>query len=89
MRIGNFKIFQDALDRAVFTEWAMQRIEGDIGPEIRENGSDVTVDIHTRDLIALAFQRGRASLSRREADRPLRRKPTHKNSYVLAAHKNL
>ena len=36
MRIGNFEIFEDALDRAVLAEGPMQRVEGHVGTQIRQ-----------------------------------------------------
>ena len=37
MGVGNCQIFEDALDRAVLAERAMQRIEGDIRLELRQH----------------------------------------------------
>ncbi|EKJ96729.1 hypothetical protein C241_05157 [Bradyrhizobium lupini HPC(L)] len=67
----------------------MQRVESDVRAQRIKHGGDIAADIDTGDLVALAFQSLRASVARRQADRPLRRKSTHKNSYVLAAHRYL
>lgn len=89
MGIGNGKIFENALNGAVFTEGAMQGVKGDIRAQFIEYGGDIAPHINAGDLVALAFERKRAGVARREADRPLRRKSTQKNSYVLAAHRTL
>ena len=57
MGVGDFEIFQDALDRAVLAERPVQRVEGDVGLELGQDGGDVAADIDPRDAIAFRFQR--------------------------------
>ncbi|MNZ61143.1 hypothetical protein D3C78_792320 [compost metagenome] len=89
MCIGNGQIFENTLNGAVFTERTVQRIKGDIRAQLIEYGRDIAPHIDPGNLVALALKRERAGIARRQADWPLRRKPTQKNSYVLAAHRYL
>ena len=57
MGIGNFEIFEDALDRAVLSERAMQSVEGDIGTKLGKHGGDIAIDVDARDAVAFRLQR--------------------------------
>ena len=62
MCVGKSQILQDALDRSILAKWAMQRIEGDVRPEVRQHLSDVASDVDPRDAIALCLKRVRAGI---------------------------
>ena len=52
MRIGDRKVFQDALDRTIFAERSVQRIEADVGPQLRQDGANIAGDVDAGDPIA-------------------------------------
>ncbi len=86
MGIGNAEIFKDALDGAILAEWTMQRVEGDIGPELGEHRPDVAPDIDARDLVAFLLQFIGTSLSGGQRHGPLGRKTTQQDGHMLAFH---
>ncbi len=88
MGIGNFEIFEDSLNRSVFAEWSVKRVEDHIRAQFLKHRRDVVTDIDARDAIAFAFQSIRASRPRRQAHRPLRGKSAQQDSDMLAAHSN-
>ena len=45
---------EDALDAAVLAERPVQRVEGDVGPQLGEHLGDVAADIDARDAVASA-----------------------------------
>lgn len=61
MGIGNFEIFEDSLNRSVFAEWSVKRVEDHIRAQFLKHRRDVVTDIDARDAIAFAFQSIRAS----------------------------
>ncbi len=63
MRVGNFEIFEDALNGAVLSERTMERIEDDIGPELGENAGDGSGHIDAGNPVSLAFKRIRTRVS--------------------------
>ena len=89
MGIGNFEIFEDTLDGSVLTEGTVQRIEGDIRLQRGKHACDVVIDIDARDLVAHGLERVGASVPRRKAHRPFRRKTTHQHRDMLYAHRTL
>jgi len=86
MGIRDLQVFEDALDGAILTEGAVERVEGDVRPQLREHLTDIATDVDLDDAVALAFQCLGACIPRRQAHRPLRRKTTHQDSYMLATH---
>ncbi len=83
MGVGNPEHFEDALDDSVLAEWAMQRIESDIGLEISENLPNVSIDIDLGDLKPLFRQRLGASGSE-FSDTPRSAEiPAHQDGNVL------
>ena len=86
MRVGNGEIFEDALDRAVLAERAVQRVEGDIGLELGKHGADVAADVDARDAIAFRLKRVGAGISGGKRHWPLGRKPSHQHRHMLRLH---
>ena len=79
MRVGNAQNLEHALDRAVFADPAVQRVEGDVRLQLGEHVGDVAADVDARDAIAGALERVGAAASGIERDRPLRRPAAHQH----------
>ena len=86
MGIRNLEKFEDALDRAILAERAMQRVEGDVRPQIGQRPGDVTRHIDPGDAIADAFQFVRAFGPRTQAHRPFGGKSTHQDGDMFLGH---
>ena len=85
MGVGQAQDLEQALDRAVLAEAAVQRVEDDIGlrREVLEHGRDVRPDVDRRDPIALPLERLAAGLAGAERDLPLGRPPAHQHRDVF------
>ncbi len=86
MGVGNFQIFENALDRAVLAERTVKGVEGDVRAQRGQNRSDIARDVYTRNAETFRFQSIGACSPGRQAHRSLRRKSAHKDSYMLAVH---
>src|SRR4051812_16561361 len=85
MGVGQAQDLEQALDRAVLAEAAVQRVEDDIGlrREVLEHGRDVRPDVDRRDPIALPLERLAAGLAGAERDLTLGRPPAHQHRDVF------
>ncbi|MDP9809621.1 hypothetical protein J2W42_002473 [Rhizobium tibeticum] len=86
MRVGNLKILEDALDRTILAVGAMQRIKDDIGSQRSKLRRDIAIDVDPRHPETLSLKGIRARRPGRKAYRPLRGKPAHQDSDMLATH---
>ncbi|GLS28837.1 hypothetical protein GCM10007937_05440 [Mesorhizobium albiziae] len=66
MRVGNGKILEDALDRAILSERPMQGVERNIRLELGEHPTDIATDIDAGDLVTFLFKRIGTGIPRRK-----------------------
>ena len=52
MRVGDVEDLEHALDRAVLAEGSVQRVEGDVGLELRKHLGDVALHVDARHAVA-------------------------------------
>ncbi len=83
MRVGDAQDFENALDRPVFADPAVQRVERDVGLQPCEDFGDVARDVDAGDAVAGLLERGGAAVSGIERDRPFRRPAAHQNRNML------
>ena len=86
MRVGDLQVFEDALDGAVLAVRTMQRVERNVGSQVRQHARDIAPHIHARDAVAHLFESIRAGIAGRQRHGPLGRKSAHQNSDVFACH---
>jgi len=83
MAVGDLENFQDALDGAVLARPAVQKVERDLGLEVRQDRRNVAPDIDAGDPIAAAFQRVGAGLAGPQRHLAFGRPAPHENGDVL------
>jgi len=66
----------------------VQRTEDDIGPQGSKLGRHIAIDVNPRHLEALSLESVRARRPGGKAYRPLRGKPAHQDSDMLATHQH-
>ena len=83
VRIGNAKNLEDALNRSVFPDASVQRVESDVGPQLCEGVGDRAVDVDAGDAVALGFERVGAAAAGVQRNRTLRRPAAHQDRDML------
>jgi hypothetical protein len=68
MCVGNLQDFENALNGPVFTHFAMQSIESDIGLQLTQPLRNIAIDINLGDAETLVPQRFCASSPRAQRD---------------------
>ena len=79
MRVGYPQQLQDALDDAILAVTPVQRVEGDVGLQPREQFSRVRADVDTGDTESLALQRLGASFAGTQRNGTFGGEPAHEH----------
>src|SRR5918994_1997297 len=85
MRVGDLEDFEHPLHVPILSPSAMQRVEGDVGPELAQDAGDVAVDVDPGHLEARFLQRHGAGIAACQAHLSLRRPAAHQNGNMSRA----